>query len=130
MKKSCRYCNSIHEVGELCPKMPEYRFRPQNRKYYSKTFRTPEDVFRSSYDWKQKRSCILKRDSYLCRVCQNEGLATAGKISVHHIRPLKFRPDLKLDDNNLITLCSRHHEQAENNEISVDTLSGLIPPTL
>lgn len=126
MLKSCRYCNKIHGVGEVCPNKPTYN----SRKYYKKTFRTPEDIFRSSYDWKKKRTYILKRDNYLCRVCQSEHRATVGRISVHHVRPLKFRPDLKLDDRNLITLCSHHHEQAENGEISVDTLLKLIPPTL
>lgn len=126
MKKSCKYCNRIHETGEVCDKKPVYKFR--YRQKYHKHERTPEDVFRSSYKWKQKRMYILKRDNYLCRVCQAEGRATAGKLSVHHIRPLKLRPDLSLDDGNLISLCTTHHEQAENGGISVNTLLYLIPP--
>ena len=37
--------------------------------------------------------------------------------SVHHIVPLVEDYEKRLDDDNLITLCSRHHEMAEKGDI-------------
>ena len=119
MKKSCKYCGGIHEVGYICDRKPLFTY----------TKSSPEDVFRSSYDWKQKRTHILKRDYYLCRFCLSQGKVNTERLSVHHIIPLKYNSSLRLDDENLITLCTLHHEQAEKGEILADTLKKLIPPT-
>ena len=42
--------------------------------------------------------------------------------SVHHITPLTDDFDARLDDDNLISLCAYHHEQAERGEISAEEL--------
>ena len=119
IKKSCKYCGGIHEVGYVCAKKPH---AVGKQKRISR-----EDIFRSSYDWQQKRAYILKRDCYLCRVCFSERKLNAGRLSVHHIIALKNNFDLRLDDDNLITLCLFHHEQAEKKEIPADILKKLIP---
>ena len=121
MKKSCKYCSGIHDSGYVCYKKPKISYKQLKN--------SPEDRFRSSYDWQQKRTYILKRDYYLCKVCQSEGKANAGKLSVHHIISIKDNYNLRLDDENLITLCTLHHERAEEGSISVDILKKLIPPT-
>ena len=36
---------------------------------------------------------------------------------MHHIVPLVEDYEKRLDDDNLITLCSRHHEMAEKGDI-------------
>ena len=46
-------------------------------------------------------------------MCLASGRLTYCGLSVHHIEPLEEAWDLRLDENNLITLCSHHHEQAE-----------------
>ena len=71
----------------------------------------------------------MKRDFYLCRICVAESHLTYENLSVHHIVSLKNNFDLRLDDDNLITLCNVHHEQAEKGKISADILHNLIPPT-
>ena len=38
-------------------------------------------------------------------------------VSVHHIEPLNSAWERRLDDDNLISLCSYHHELAERGEI-------------
>ncbi|MBQ9091757.1 MAG: HNH endonuclease, partial [Anaerotignum sp.] len=43
------------------------------------------------------------------------------RLEVHHIVPLKSDYNLRLEDENLITLCEKHHEMAE---------AGLIPANL
>lgn len=126
MKKSCKYCNSIHDKGYVCDKKPQIKYHQKRD--------SREDKFRSSYDWQKKREYILKRDRYLCQACLAglngtlSRLTTAG-LSVHHIRSLKTNFDLRLDDGNLITLCNIHHEMAEKGCISANVLLKLIPPT-
>lgn len=39
-------------------------------------------------------------------------------LSVHHINPIAEDWDSRLDNDNLITLCRKHHEQAEASLIS------------
>ena len=53
--------------------------------------------------WQRTRTLVRARDRNRCRIC-----GTTEKLSVHHIR--QGAGD-SLD--NLVTLCRRHHEQAE-----------------
>ena len=108
-------------MGYVCNKKPQVTYKQKRNSI--------EDKFRSSYDWQQKRIYILKRDCYLCRSCLAEKHLTSDGLSVHHIIPLKNNFNLRLDEENLITLCTLHHEQAEKGEIPADTLKKLIPPT-
>lgn len=69
--------------------------------------------FRGSSAWKKKRREILDRDKHKCKICCNkEGL------QVHHILALDLYPQLKLDNNNLITLCESCHLKAHNGVFS------------
>ena len=69
----------------------------------------------------------MKRDLYLCVACRHKlpgyvRQLNNEELSVHHIKPLKTNYDLRLDDDNLITLCRVHHEMAEKNEINSEDL--------
>ena len=119
MKKACPYCGGIHSRGEVCTQKPA-----------EKKASSGADVFRSSYEWKEKRGYIMRRDKYLCQACLH---GIGGKIrlcneelSVHHIRPLKTNFELRLDEKNLITLCRFHHEKAESGEISAEKLLKIL----
>ncbi len=121
MLKSCRYCGRIHPSNYVCPKKPKPA-KHRNSKTAS---------FRKTYAWQRKRSSIVRRDFYLCRIC-NEGsygvFGTPGldqELQVHHIEPLEERFDLRLDDGNLLTCCSRHHQMAEDGDIPRDYLHDL-----
>lgn len=63
--------------------------------------------------WETLRYRALERDGYRCRADGEHG----GRLSVHHIRPL--RAGGRDEPDNLITLCRKHHEEAER---SVDML--------
>ena len=126
MKKACLYCGAIHDKGHLCDKKPVY-------KHFSGGNVRRADKFRGSYDWKMKREHILKRDKYLCVACLNDLKGSDKKycsenLSVHHIIPLETNYELRLSDDNLITLCEKHHEMAEKGEILADKLIEIIPP--
>lgn len=124
MKKACPYCGAIHDKNYICPKKPI-------GKYHSRTELSQADIFRGSYDWKCKREYIMKRDLYLCVACRHKLPGTIRQfnnedLSVHHIRPLNSNYELRLDDENLITLCRNHHEMAEKGEISAGKLLNIV----
>lgn len=64
--------------------------------------------FYKSRRWERKRGVILRRDNYECRECRRYGRTTQAN-TVHHVHPLEQRPDLALDDRNLISLCETCH---------------------
>lgn len=101
MKRYCTICHSIHEGR--CSRPREYRG----------TRNSQADKFRNTQSWRRKAAVILDRDYHCCRVCARAGVICTQDLSVHHIIPLARDYDKRLDDDNLITLCRYHHEQAE-----------------
>lgn len=59
--------------------------------------------------WTEKRNEIMTRDRCLCQDCLARGVITPAAV-VHHIQYLDVRPDLALDDSNLISLCKFCHK--------------------
>jgi 5-methylcytosine-specific restriction enzyme A len=116
MKKACRYCGQIHEHNYICPKKPVRNKRP-----------TKYDKFRGSREWQRKRAAIVQRDLHLCQVCMQQGIYNSA-VEVHHIVPLSEDFNKRLDDNNLICLCHKHHEDAEAGVIPRDRLTPGPPP--
>lgn len=117
MLKACKYCGQIHPREYVCPKKPKSLY------IGDKKIR----AFRNSKAWDIKRKEIRDRDNNLCVACWHNLKGTLNRIttsglSVHHIVPLYKAWALRLDDDNLITLCSTHHELAEKGEISKETL--------
>lgn len=122
MRKSCKYCGGIHDDSFKCPMKPKTKYKNKSSK--------SAFVFRSSGQWKRKREEIKERDKYLCRCCLAKNILTYAYTEVHHITPVDDDYDLRLDNDNLITLCDMHHKQAELGEISREELRSLIPPYL
>ena len=114
MKKTCVYCGRIHKKGYICPDKPK-KFKN----------RTKKDKFRSTIAWQKKRNAVAERDLWLCRVCLEQGRLNGDSLQVHHITPLSEDYSLRLEDDNLITLCPVHHEQAECGKISAEHLREL-----
>lgn len=120
MLKSCSYCGRIHDSKYDCGKRPK-----KFKKKYEK------DAFRSSYAWQRKTEEIKARDNHLCQVCIRNLYGTIARLnsiglSVHHAISLKENYELRLDNNNLITLCTKHHEMAESGEIPLDEILSII----
>lgn len=81
--------------------------------------------FYHSAAWLHKRVVILKRDHYECQSCRQritkaneEGRQLHGwemylnkATCVHHIKELEDHPELALDDDNLVSLCDRCHNE-------------------
>ena len=73
--------------------------------------------FRQSYAWKKKRSEIKQLYNNHCAIC-----GSAEKCEAHHIISLSVLPQLKLDNDNIILLCSRCHKLVHNGIISSTNL--------
>ena len=121
------YCGKSHEYNEVCPKRAEYKNK------YTRDYKRDSvaDKFRNTRIWREKRSQIQRRDLYMCRYCfcverKITTSDTTSDLSVHHIIPIEKNYDIRLDDNNLITLCRYHHEQAEKGLIKADTLREIL----
>jgi 5-methylcytosine-specific restriction endonuclease McrA len=105
----------IHDSKYDCGKKPK-RQKVANDK----------NKFRWSRKWREKRNSIVERDLSLCLVCRSKGKYNYNNLEVHHIIPLEEDYNKRLDDYNLITLCSDCHEQAERGEISKESLYKLL----
>lgn len=66
--------------------------------------------FYLSAAWLHKRADILRRDNRECQSCKRKGKVKRAEC-VHHIKHLKDRPDLALEDSNLVSLCGTCHNE-------------------
>lgn len=112
MFKACSRCGKIHDKYQQCPKITIYRGGEEKR-------------LRNKNKWHEKAQEIKERANYLCEVCKAEGEITFKGLEIHHIEKLSERPDLLLDNYNLICLCQNHHKQADRGEISKEYLREL-----
>lgn len=119
MLKACSYCGRLHDSKYMCPqKEARIKERQTHKTEQGKQAKT----FHNSKKWQDKREEIKARDNYCCQVCARGSHNPSRQyetedISVHHIIPLVEDYEKRLDNNNLITLCSRHHEMAEKGGI-------------
>ena len=122
MKRYCTVCHSIHDG------------RCQRPRQWERRRNSDADLFRNTQVWRRMAALILERDYHCCRMCAKAGIINSRELSVHHIIPIAADYDKRLDDDNLITLCRYHHEQAERGAIKARELREIvaqgIPPTL
>jgi 5-methylcytosine-specific restriction endonuclease McrA len=67
-------------------------------------------IFYASAEWLRKRAEILKRDNHECQICKSRGRFSPATC-VHHIKHLLMRWDLRLTDDNLLSLCDQCHNE-------------------
>jgi len=121
--KSCKYCGRIHDSKYDCGMKPKPRYRKKSDRQ--------ADTFRSSRAWRRKREEIRQRDHNLCQCCIRDLPGTSRRLtyddcSVHHAIPLCEDYSRRLDNDNLLTVCSVHHEMCENGEIPIEQVLGII----
>lgn len=124
---TCPYCGRIHDKKHDCGKRPARLARHGSR------IDDREAEFRRTEAWKRKSIRIRERDHYLCQVClrglyqfSDGSPLTYDGVSVHHAVPLTQAWDARLSDDNLLTLCSLHHEMAERGEIPLKEIRAII----
>ena len=111
---SCSRCGKIHQKGYVCH---------VEKKRYKYSYK--ESKLRSKSAWTEKSKQIREDANYLCEVCKDKGIYNYRNVEVHHILKLRERPDLLLDNYNLICLCKDCHRLADAGIISVDYLQEL-----
>jgi len=62
---------------------------------------------RATRKFKDFLKTVRKRDNYQCQKCG----ASKNRMHVHHIKPVKFYPELICDPNNGILLCPKCHRE-------------------
>lgn len=120
--KTCSYCHKIHDVKMKCTAKRGY-YREKNSRYEKDKDYTR---FIKSKQWFNKSQEIKRLDCYRCLVCQSLGLISPTYLEVHHIVKVRNDSSLKLDNDNLITLCVNHHKMADSNKIQASELYRLI----
>ena len=108
---TCKHCGIVPR-GHICP----------HRKSRNKSGDRQSDRFRKTKAWTLKSIEIRQRDKYLCQVCLRNMHNTLSflnykTVEVHHITPLCEDYNKRLDNDNLISLCSYHHKMADKGEI-------------
>lgn len=121
MLKACKYCGRIHDKKYVCSKTP-VRKAPEPTKIRR---------FRSTKAWTDKSIEIRERDNYICQICIRDRYNTERRInydgvSVHHAVPVSDAWERRLDDSNLLTLCTMHHEMAERGMIPKEEILAII----
>ena len=124
MLRSCKYCGRIHDSKVVCKEK-------WTRTYHKKDPSKRAQQIHQSARWKALSPVIRERDTYLCQVCKRRLYDTYMEfnpytLSVHHIIPIEEDPSLAYERKNLITLCRRHHEMAEQGVIPRETLESIV----
>nr|DAY18881.1 MAG TPA: NinG recombination protein [Caudoviricetes sp.] len=120
MLRACPYCQRVHDKKYDCGK------RPQELKR-----NTVSNRFRNSAAWTKKRKEIRERDNNLCQACIRDLEGTKVKynskmLSVHHAIAIHKDYSRRLDNDNLLTLCAYHHDQAEKGKIKYQIIKNII----
>ncbi len=111
--RSCPVCGRVHPIGGGCT-------RPKRVKESTK-----ESRLRTCRRWDKTRKAVNERDRHLCRVCLSLGKLQFDALETHHIIPLSEAPEKAYDEDNLITLCVRHHKAADAGQIDRGLLCRL-----
>ena len=117
---TCKYCG-VTIRGHICP----------HKKSRVKSLDSESVRFRNTKAWARKSVEIKQRDRYLCAVClanlyNTMSMLNYKAVEVHHITSIKEDYNKRLDNGNLITLCSFHHKMADKGEIPRDVLFELV----
>lgn len=73
-------------------------------------YKTNNDTFYKSKEWRILRAEALERDDFLCQECKKKGIVTPA-TTVHHIRPLRVDQSRALQLSNLETVCPACHNK-------------------
>jgi 5-methylcytosine-specific restriction protein A len=98
MRQACYQCGGYYE-GKWC----HCRAKKKNR------VGTNDRGYGD--DWR-RLSERFRKVNPLCQPCYNAGRITAAR-ECHHIEAIADRPDLRLDESNLVAVCRQCHQLIE-----------------
>lgn len=103
-----RTCYGKSQQGIQKPDWVRAKWRDGRRKRINTTAIGREWQSTEYQEWRTK---VFTRDGYTCQKCGvKSSQGTTVYLNAHHIRPYAICPELKLDINNGITLCSDCHK--------------------
>lgn len=94
-----------------CANITSGRFCADHAKQEKERYElTRKSSYRRGYDktWQKVRKAKIKNDP-LCEECLRQGKTVPADV-VHHIIPIEECSDLRLVMENLMSLCTMHHE--------------------
>lgn len=105
IKKICGRCNQLY-TGYKCPNCTKER-----NKRYNKYERDQERNAVYGGAWESTKLNVLARDKGMCQMCYSiDKRLNFDYPIVHHIVPVEDDQSLWYDNNNLITVCAKHHQ--------------------
>lgn len=110
LTKFCR-CGKLIPYGQsLCADCKAKQ--PQRHKLYDAHARNQQSAaFYKSAAWLRLRDTMMMASNYQCTVCRSLGVVMPAD-EVHHIIPIDIDWSKRLDADNLVCLCHRHHMEA------------------
>lgn len=66
---------------------------------------TERTKFQNSKEWKEVRTNAFIRDDFQCQICYVYGVF----LNAHHLKKYHTHPELRLDVDNLLTVCEECH---------------------
>ncbi len=84
--------------------------------------KTVKDL-RKTYEYRQWRKAVFKRDNYTCQKCNirnKKGLGKTIILEAHHIKPFALYIELRFNINNGLTLCKKCHKLTDTYAKRID----------
>ena len=89
-------------------KLKSVRCLPCHNKRQNKGKSRLRTLFNVSEAWRIVRTACFERDNYTCRACEHRG---SRELHAHHCKQWSRYPELRLDLDNLLTLCAPCHRE-------------------
>lgn len=97
-------CKTLITSGRYCD--------DHKRRNKKKAWQPINKSFYRTQAWRDLKAYCYQRDQGKCQRC---GKFVFGKRAHHHhIVPIRVNPSLRLDENNIMTLCSKCHPIVED----------------
>lgn len=115
--KRCRPCSAnartlprpnCIDCGLSLKELDSQRCLSCHNKKQDRGLSTLRNKFNQSYGWRSVRTACFTRDNYTCQHCGQSG---GINLNAHHIQHFAVAPDLRLNLDNLITLCVPCHRK-------------------
>jgi thymidylate synthase (FAD) len=118
--KGRRYKAGWHHTPEMKRRFSEQKSGEKNPRWRGGHTRSAITIRRGVNELRPK---LLKRDLYRCRLCGSR----SKQLDMHHIVPVRARPDLVLDPDNIVTVCRVCHLRLSGREMENAGLFGVVP---
>ena len=111
--KLCPHCGRKVDYYSQCECVDKYK-KDKYKAYKNNRKDKKEQSFYSSTAWIRLRDTIRSRQHGMCVVCYLKDNKIINQDVVHHITELKEDYSKRLDEDNLICLCNKHHDHVHN----------------